>query len=91
MSVRTAESDLATKLSAVQQPLIIASGSLFHFIRVCVLPSVFGNCIYTCRGILAAVSKAKCFQMMMGVIFLHVCALQRCRTCTNYNKLCCFL
>lgn len=55
MSVLTAESDLATKLSAVQQPLIIACESLFHFIRACVLPSVFGKCIYTCRGILVAV------------------------------------
>lgn len=42
MSVLTAESDLATKLSAAQQPLIIASGSIF----------LHCPASYTCRGIL---------------------------------------
>lgn len=57
MSALTAESDLAAKLSALQQPLIIASGALFHFMCVCVSPSVSGNR----RGILVPVWKGKCF------------------------------
>lgn len=74
------ESDVATKLSAALQPLVIASGRVSHFICVCVSCCIFKLHLNLQRDTLVLSNDWGCY---FSACFVHCSAAARAQISTN--------